>query len=72
MNDTPRSEALERLDVLVGKWTVEVSLLTRETPDFTPLLFAQRFIGTFSADDNTIDGRWEKRERARIGSSTSA
>jgi hypothetical protein len=37
-----------------GVWT-----LTRETSDFTPLEFSQRFIGTFSADGNTIDGRWE-------------
>ena len=37
-----------------GVWT-----LTREQPDFTPLHFAQRFHGEFSADGNTIDGRWE-------------
>jgi hypothetical protein len=35
--------------------------LTRESPDFTPLDFAQRFTGTFSADGNTISGAWEKR-----------
>jgi hypothetical protein len=131
MNVTPRGEALGRLDVFVGEWTMEAALpgtsrgrttfaweldggflvqrsdapdpmpnaigivsadldtgaytqhyfdsrgvvrmyamtladgiwtLTRETPDFTPLAFSQRFIGTFSADGNTIDGRWEKRE----------
>jgi hypothetical protein len=39
-----------------GVWT-----LTRESPDFTPLDFAQRFTGTFSADGNTITGAWEKR-----------
>jgi hypothetical protein len=38
-----------------GVWT-----LSRESPDFSPLDFAQRFIGTFSADGNRIDGRWEK------------
>lgn len=33
--------------------------LTRESPDFTPLNFRQRFIGTFSEDANTITGAWE-------------
>jgi len=37
-----------------GVWT-----LTRESPDFTPLEFRQRFTGTFSADGNTITGAWE-------------
>ncbi len=37
-----------------GVWT-----LTRESADFTPLDFRQRFTGTFSADGNTIDGAWE-------------
>jgi hypothetical protein len=35
--------------------------LTRESPDFGPLDFAQRFTGTFSTDRNTISGAWEKR-----------
>ena len=38
-----------------GVWT-----LTRESPDFTPLDFRQRFIGTFSEDGDTISGAWEK------------
>lgn len=38
-----------------GAWT-----LTREAPDFTPLDFRQRFTGTFSEDQNTISGAWEK------------
>ena len=38
-----------------GMWT-----LTRESPDFTPLDFRQRFTGTFSEDGNTISGAWEK------------
>jgi hypothetical protein len=38
-----------------GVWT-----LTRESPDFTPLNFRQRFTGTFSEDANTITGAWEK------------
>ena len=39
-----------------GVWT-----LTRETPDFSPLDFSQRFSGTFSQDGNTIEGAWAKR-----------
>ena len=37
-----------------GVWT-----LLRNSPDFTPLEFSQRFTGTFSADGRRIDGRWE-------------
>ena len=33
--------------------------LLRETPDFSPLDFRQRFEGTFSDDGDTISGRWE-------------
>ena len=33
--------------------------LWRDEPDFSPLEFAQRFTGTFSADGMTIAGRWE-------------
>jgi hypothetical protein len=33
--------------------------LWREEPDFSPLDFAQRFTGTFSADRSKISGRWE-------------
>jgi hypothetical protein len=36
------------------EWT-----LARTAPDFTPLDFAQRFVGTFSEDGATIAGRWE-------------
>jgi hypothetical protein len=38
-----------------GMWT-----LARESPDFTPLDFRQRFTGAFSEDRNTISGAWEK------------
>ncbi|MDG4827043.1 hypothetical protein O7635_34795 [Asanoa sp. WMMD1127] len=34
--------------------------LTRETGDFSPFHFAQRFTGTFTVDGNRIDGAWEK------------
>jgi hypothetical protein len=33
--------------------------LTRESPDFSPLEFRQRFTGTFSDDNNLIEGTWE-------------
>ena len=36
------------------EWTLE-----RNAPDFTPLDFQQRWLGTFSADGNAIHGRWE-------------
>jgi hypothetical protein len=35
--------------------------LTRESPDFSPLDFAQRFTATFSTDRSTISGVWESR-----------
>jgi hypothetical protein len=37
----------------------EVWTLWRETPDFSPLDFAQRYTGSFSDDGTTIVGRWE-------------
>jgi hypothetical protein len=37
-----------------GVWT-----LLRESPDFSPLDFSQRFTGTFSDDGDSIIGRWE-------------
>jgi hypothetical protein len=33
--------------------------LSRTTADFSPLDFSQRFTGTFSDDDRTIQGGWE-------------
>jgi hypothetical protein len=33
--------------------------LTRETADFTPLEFSQRFTGTFDDSGTTITGQWE-------------
>jgi hypothetical protein len=38
-----------------GAWT-----LSRESRDFTPLDFRQRFTATFSGDGNAISGAWEK------------
>jgi hypothetical protein len=45
----------------IYKMSVEdrVWKLWRDEPDFSPLDFSQRFTGTFSADGNTIAGRWE-------------
>jgi hypothetical protein len=37
-----------------GVWT-----LTRESADFSPLDFRQRFTGTFGDDGNVITGTWE-------------
>jgi hypothetical protein len=37
-----------------GVWT-----LRRDSPDFSDLNFWQRYVGTFSADGDTIDGAWE-------------
>jgi Protein of unknown function (DUF1579) len=33
--------------------------LWRDTADFSPLDFSQRFTGTFSEDGETIEGKWE-------------
>jgi hypothetical protein len=41
-----------------GTWT-----LTRESADFSPLDFSQRFIGKFSRDGKTIKGAWETRTK---------
>jgi len=45
---------LYEMDVDGAEWT-----LTRLTPDFSPLDFAQRWIGRFGDDGNSIEGRWE-------------
>ncbi len=37
------------------RWTLE-----RTTPDFSPLLFCQRFVGMISEDGMTIDGQWQQ------------
>jgi hypothetical protein len=42
------------MDLSDGVWT-----LLRDSADFTPLDFAQRYTGTFSPDGRRIDGRWE-------------
>jgi len=46
---------LYSMSLFDGVWT-----LTRESPDFTPLDFRQRFTATFSGDGRVISGAWEK------------
>jgi hypothetical protein len=46
---------LYRMGLADGVWTLQ-----RTDPDFSPLDFWQRFAGTFSEDNNRIDGRWEQ------------
>lgn len=48
---------LYRMTLDDGVWT-----LLRTEPDFSPLDFAQRFVGTVSPDGTTIDARWETSE----------
>ncbi len=43
-----------RMDVRSGVWQ-----LVRDEPDFSPLDFAQRFVGRFSSDGRTIHGHWD-------------
>jgi len=45
---------LYRMTLQGQSWT-----LVRMQPDFTPLEFAQRFVGTISADGDRIEGQWE-------------
>ena len=55
------------MDLSDGVWT-----LLRDSADFTPQSFAQRYTGTFSADGQRIDGRWESAGTARPRRSTSS
>ena len=54
--DSRGTVRLYKMSLADGVWT-----LTRESPDFSPLDFSQRFTGAFSQDGNTITGAWEKR-----------
>jgi hypothetical protein len=49
--DSRRLVRVYRMGFADGIWTVR-----REAPDFSPLDFAQRFVGTSSEDDRTISG----------------
>jgi len=55
--DTRGVARLYEMSLVDDVWT-----LSRTEPDFSPLDFSQRFIGTFSDDGRTIAGRWEKSE----------
>lgn len=52
--DTRGVTRLYKMGLTDGIWT-----LWRDQPDFSPLDFSQRYQGTFSADGDTIEGRWE-------------
>lgn len=43
------------MSLVDGVWT-----LLRNTPDFTPLSFSQRYVGSFSDDGRVIQGAWER------------
>jgi hypothetical protein len=53
--DSRGTVRLYAMSLAGGVWT-----LTRESPDFSPLDFQQRFTGIFSQDRNAITGAWEK------------
>ena len=40
----------------------DIWTLRREEPDFSPLEFAQRYVGALGGDGKTIRGRWDTRE----------
>ena len=45
---------LYRMTLTDGTWT-----LLRTEPDFSPLEFSQRYVGTISDDGNRIEGSWQ-------------
>jgi hypothetical protein len=47
-----RLRLIAQVSFMDGLWK-----LWRDTADFSPLEFAHRFVGTFSNDGKTIDGR---------------
>jgi hypothetical protein len=53
---------ISELGIFVGEWSVQPHFpgLLRESADFSPCDFAQRFTATFSGDGDRIDGAWEK------------
>jgi hypothetical protein len=57
--DTRGIARLYGMTLVDDEWT-----LTRESPDFSPLEFRQRFTGAFSQDGETILGAWEKADPA--------
>jgi len=53
--DSRGTARLYAMSFAEGTWE-----LLRDSPDFSPLDFSQRFTGTFSDDGDTIQGTWEK------------
>jgi hypothetical protein len=53
--DSRGTARLYAMSFAEGTWE-----LLRDSPDFSPLDFSQRFTGTFSDDGDTIRGTWEK------------
>lgn len=53
--DSRGTARLYAMSFAAGTWQ-----LLRDSPDFSPLDFRQRFTGTFSEDGDTIRGTWEK------------
>jgi hypothetical protein len=39
--------------------------LQRDEPDFSPLPFHQRYVGSFTEDGTAIEGRWERSENGQ-------
>jgi len=63
-DNTTRDAAMARLEAFIGRiYAMDLSegvwTLLRDSADFTPLEFAQRYTGTFSPDGQRIGGRWE-------------
>ena len=46
---------LYRMSLSGSEWT-----LLRDEPDFAPLSFAQRYVGTIADDGRSVEGRWEQ------------
>ena len=52
--DTRGVARVYKMSFVNGVWK-----LWRDTPDFSPLDFSQRYTGTFSDDGRTVAGAWE-------------
>ena len=65
MAQTPDYEARSRGVARLYEMSIDggVWKLWRESEDFSPLDFAQRYEGRFSDDGNRITGRWEIRHQ---------
>lgn len=50
---------LQRTAIEIPEAPDGLCVIAANSADFTPVAFAQRFIGTLSGDGATIQGRWE-------------